>query len=70
VIGTTAVLPTNGFAKRFSGVTCKDMLKFSSFGKLDRKAIEDMFSAIKAIGDYEGLPCHVKAAERRVIKDY
>jgi len=69
MIGITAVLPTNGFAKRFSGVTCKDMVKFSSFGKLDRKAIEDMFPAIKAIGEYEGLPCHVKAAEVRVGKE-
>jgi len=66
MIGITAVLPTNGFAKRFSGVTCKDMVKFSSFGRLDEKAIEEMFPAIKAIGEYEGLPCHVKAAEVRV----
>jgi len=65
MIGITAVLPTNGFAKRFSGVTCKDMLKFSSFGRLDKNAIEEMFPAIKAIGEYEGLPCHVKAAEMR-----
>jgi histidinol dehydrogenase len=70
MIGITAVLPTNGFAKRFSGVTCKDMVKFSSFGRLDRAAVEEMFPAIKAIGEYEGLPCHVKAAEVRVKKDY
>ncbi|MBN1625453.1 MAG: histidinol dehydrogenase [Deltaproteobacteria bacterium] len=70
MIGITAVLPTNGFAKRFSGVTCKDMLKFSSFGRLDKEAMEDMFAAIKAIGEYEGLPCHVKAVEVRVKKEY
>jgi len=70
MIGITAVLPTNGFAKRFSGVTCKDMVKFSSFGKLDRNAIEEMFPSIKAIGEYEGLPCHVKAAEIRLEKDH
>lgn len=69
MIGITAVLPTNGFAKRFSGVTCKDMLKYSSFGRLDKGAIREMFPAIKAIGEYEGLPCHVKAAEVRV-KEY
>jgi len=65
LIGITAVLPTNGFAKRFSGITCKDMLKFSSFGKLSKEAIQDLYPGIKAIGDYEGLPCHVKAAEIR-----
>jgi histidinol dehydrogenase len=70
MIGITAVLPTNGFAKRFSGVTSKDMLKFSSFAKLDKKAVEEMFPAIRALGEYEGLPCHVKAAEMRVEKDH
>lgn len=66
LIGITAVLPTNGYAKRFSGITCKDMLKYSSFGKLDKDAIRDLFPAIKAIGDYENLPCHVKASEIRL----
>jgi histidinol dehydrogenase len=65
LIGITAVLPTNGFARRFSGITCKDMLKFSSFAKLSKEAIQDLYPGIKAIGDYEGLPCHVKAAEIR-----
>lgn len=69
MIGITAVLPTNGFAKRFSGITCKDMLKFSSFARLDKKAVEDMFPSIKALGEYEGLPCHVKAAEIRINKN-
>lgn len=65
LIGITAVLPTNGFSKRFSGITCKDMLKFSSFGKLTKEAIQDLYPGIKAIGEYEGLPCHVKAVEIR-----
>ncbi len=65
LIGITAVLPTNGFSKRFSGITCKDMLKFSSYGKLSKEAIKDLYPEIKAIGEYEGLPCHVKAAEIR-----
>jgi histidinol dehydrogenase len=62
LIGITAVLPTNGFAKRFSGITCKDMMKYSSFGKLTKEAINALYPGIKAIGEYEGLPCHVKAA--------
>lgn len=65
LIGITAVLPTNGFSKRFSGITCKDMLKISSYGKLSKEAIKDLYPEIKAIGEYEGLPCHVKAAEIR-----
>ena len=65
LIGITAVLPTNGFSKRFSGITCKDMLKFSSYGKLSKEALKDLYPEIKAMGEYEGLPCHVKAAEIR-----
>lgn len=66
MIGITAVLPTNGFSKRFSGITCKDMVKFSSFGKLDKNAICELFPGIKAFGEYEGLPCHIKSAEIRL----
>jgi len=65
LIGITAVLPTNGFAKRFSGITCKDMLKYSSYARLSKEAIQDLYPGIKAIGDYEGLPCHVQAAKMR-----
>lgn len=65
LIGITAVLPTNGFSKRFSGITCKDMLKFSSFGKLTEEVIQNMYPGIKTLGEYEGLPCHVKAVEIR-----
>lgn len=62
LIGITAVLPTNGFAKRFSGITCRDMIKYSSFGRLDKEAIQALYPHIKTIGEYEGLPCHVNAA--------
>ena len=68
LIGITAVLPTNGFSKRFSGITCKDMIKYSSFGRLNESAITDLFPYIKALGEYEGLPCHVKEAEVRIKK--
>jgi histidinol dehydrogenase len=69
LIGITAVLPTNGFSKRFSGITCKDMLKFSSYAKITEAAIQDLYPGIKAIGEYEGLPCHVKAAEMRMYEE-
>lgn len=65
-IGITAVLPTNGFAKRFSGITCKDMLTFSSYAELDLAALEKLGPAIQAIGEYEGLPGHVAAVSRRL----
>ncbi|MGD9201764.1 MAG: hypothetical protein PVI26_09390 [Chitinispirillia bacterium] len=41
------------------------MLKFSSFGKLSKETIQDLYPETGTIGEYEALPCHVKAAEIR-----
>ena len=65
-IGITAVLPTNGFARSFSGVTCRDMLTYSTVGALDAQALEQLWPTIRTLGDYEGFPCHVDAAQVRV----
>lgn len=61
-IGITAVLPTNGFARAFSGITCKDMIKTSTIGALSEAALNELKSTIDALGEHEGLPCHVDAA--------
>lgn len=61
-IGITAVLPTNHFAKAFSGVTSRDMVKQSTIGRLNQAALADLYPIIKEMGDYEQLPCHVLAA--------
>ncbi len=61
-IGITAVLPTNGFARAFSGITCKDMIKTSTIGALSEDALKELKDTIDALGEHEGLPCHVEAA--------
>jgi histidinol dehydrogenase len=66
-IGITAVLPTNHFAKAFSGITSKDMVKVSTIGKLSKEALQGIYPIIKEMGTYEQLPCHVKAAEIRLV---
>jgi histidinol dehydrogenase len=63
-IGITAVLPTNGFARAFSGITCKDMLKTSTIGGLSETALKELLNTIEEIGRHEGLPCHVEAARK------
>ncbi|MDF2717733.1 MAG: hisD, partial [Paenibacillus sp.] len=65
-IGITAVLPTNGYAKSFSGITSKEMIKTSTIGKLDKEALSGLLPIIKELGGYEQLPCHVRAAEVRL----
>ena len=61
-IGITAVLPTSGFAKAFSGITCKDMITTSTIGSLSENALKELRDIINSIGEHEGLPCHVEAA--------
>ncbi len=62
-IGITAVLPTNGFARAFSGITCKDMLKTSTIGELSESALNQIKPIIEEFGIQEGLPCHINAME-------
>jgi histidinol dehydrogenase len=61
-IGITAILPTNGFARGFSGITCKDMIKTSTIGSLSEDALKELRDTINVLGEHEGLPCHVAAA--------
>jgi histidinol dehydrogenase len=61
-IGITPVLPTNGFARAYSGITCRDMIKTSTIGGLSADALHDLEETICALGEEEGLPCHVSAA--------
>lgn len=65
-IGITAVLPTNHFARTFSGITAKDMVKYSTIGKLSKEALQVIYPIIKELGSYEQLPSHVKAAKIRL----
>lgn len=65
-IGITAVLPTNGYAKAFSGITCRDMVKSSTIGKLDKQSLAGLLPVIRELGRYERLPHHVRAAELRL----
>ena len=64
-IGITAVLPTNQYAKSFSGITARDMVKYSTIGKLSKEALEQLYPIIQEMGAYEHLPAHVKAADIR-----
>lgn len=66
-IGITAVLPTNHFAKAFSGVTSKDMVKVSTIGRLSKEALAQLYPVIQEMSRYEQLPCHDKAAQIRLF---
>lgn len=62
-IGITAVLPTNGLSRAFSGITCRDMLKTTTIGQLSSSALNELMPIIRELGHHEGLPHHVAAAQ-------
>ncbi|WP_242698160.1 histidinol dehydrogenase [Bacillus sp. SD088] len=68
-IGITAVLPTNHFARTFSGITAKDMVKYSTIGQLSRTGLREIYPLIKELGTCEQLPGHVKAAGIRLPEE-
>ena len=64
-IGVTAVLPTNSFAKNTSGITCRDMMKTSTIGRLNKNAFLELAPVLREISVNEDLPFHGLAAEIR-----
>ncbi len=60
-MGLTAVLPTGGSARAFSGLTARDFLKASTIGALDPKALRGVCEIVSLLGTAEGLPAHVRA---------
>jgi histidinol dehydrogenase len=65
-IGSTAVLPTNGYAGSFSGITSRHMVKTTTVGRLDRDALAGLLPIVGELGSYERLPGHIRAAEVRL----
>jgi len=68
-IGITAVLPTNRFARSWSGVTARDMMKSSTVGRLDGDALRGIAPVIRELARCEGLPAHEAAAVARLDRD-
>ncbi len=66
--GTNHTLPTNGFAKTFSGVSVESFLKKITFQEISRKGLENLGKAIKIMAEAENLTGHARAVEAR-LKD-
>ena len=66
--GTNHVLPTNGFAKAFSGVSVDSFVKKITFQKLTEDGIKGVGKAVELIAEAEKLIGHKKAISIR-LKD-
>lgn len=64
--GTNHTLPTNGFAKNYSGVSLESFLKKITFQKLSEKGIQTIGPAIENMAEAEQLFAHKNAVTLRL----
>ncbi|MCH1538377.1 MAG: histidinol dehydrogenase [Flavobacteriaceae bacterium] len=69
--GTNHTLPTNGYAKQYSGVNLDSYLKQMTFQKISSKGIQNIGPAIELMAESEGLQAHKNAVTLRLndLKD-
>lgn len=68
--GTNHVLPTNGYAKSYSGVSVDSFVKKISYQKLTGEGLKNIAPAIELMAAAEGLEGHKRAVTYRINKDY
>ncbi len=64
--GTNHTLPTNGYAKQYSGVNLDSFLKSMTFQKISEKGIQNIGNAIELMAEAEGLQAHKNAVSLRL----
>jgi histidinol dehydrogenase len=67
--GTNHTLPTNGYAKTFSGISVESFIKRISFQELNRKGLENIGPSIELMAEAENLKGHAKAVTLRLKED-
>jgi len=64
--GTNHTLPTNGFAKNYSGLNLDSFQKAMTFQKISEKGIQNIGNAIEIMAEAEGLQAHKTAVSLRL----
>ncbi|WP_437395511.1 histidinol dehydrogenase [Flagellimonas lutimaris] len=64
--GTNHTLPTNGYAKQYSGVNLDSFMKSMTFQKISKKGIQGIGAAIELMAEAEGLQAHKNAVTLRL----
>ena len=69
--GTNHTLPTNGYAKQYSGVNLDSFMKSMTFQKISESGIQEIGNAIEIMAEAEGLQAHKNAVTLRLnsLKD-
>ncbi len=64
--GTNHTLPTNGYAKQYSGVNLDSFLKSMTYQKITKEGIKTIGKAIELMAEAEGLQAHKNAVTLRL----
>lgn len=67
--GTNHTLPTNGYAKAYSGVSVDSFIKKITFQKLSKEGLQQISKTVETMAEAEGLEAHVNAVRVRVGGD-
>jgi histidinol dehydrogenase len=64
--GTNHTLPTNGYARAYSGVSVESFLKYITFQKLSEEGIKNIGSTVEILASAEQLEAHKRAVSIRL----
>ncbi|QQQ28770.1 histidinol dehydrogenase [Chryseobacterium indoltheticum] len=68
--GTNHTLPTNGFAKNYSGVSLDSFVKKITFQNLSQEGLKNLGKTIEIMAEAEGLLAHKNAVSIRLKQKY
>lgn len=66
--GTNHTLPTNGFAKAYSGVSVDSFVKKVTYQKLSQQGLQNIAETVVLMAEAEGLDAHANAVRVRLRK--
>ena len=64
--GTNHTLPTNGYAKAYSGVSVDSFVKKITFQQLTQEGLQNISKTVIAMAEAEGLQAHANAVKVRL----
>jgi histidinol dehydrogenase len=64
--GTNHTLPTNGFAKAYSGVSLDSFVKKITYQKLSQEGLASIGKTVVSMAEAEGLDAHANAVSIRL----
>lgn len=65
--GTNHTLPTNGYAKSYSGVSIDSFVKKITFQQVSREGLTEIAKTVEIMAEAEGLQAHANAVRVRLV---